>query len=72
MPWRYLRTEPHIAVVYPEDDILAHDVDGEDECVCGPKVEPFPARDGSMCWIYIHNSLDGREYREQPRRQENQ
>lgn len=61
--WRFTCLEPHIAVVYPENDLIVHDVDG-DGCVCGPAVEPVPRKDGSMSWIYTHHSLDGREERE--------
>lgn len=62
--WRFTCIEPHIAVVYPIDDLIEHDVRGEDRCVCGPVVEPVPRKDGSMSWMYTHSSLDGREERE--------
>lgn len=32
-----------------------------DECVCGVTTEPVPADDGSMGWLLVHHSLDGRE-----------
>lgn len=51
--------------VFPVNDLVEHDTDelpGEpfnDECVCGPDVEP--AGDG---WLVTHHSLDGREQHE--------
>jgi hypothetical protein len=50
--------------VLPVDDDVAHDV--IDTCACGPAVEPVPRWDGSMGWLVIHHSLDGRERREVP------
>jgi len=29
--------------------------------VCGPTVEPVVRDDGSMGWLIVHHSLDGRE-----------
>jgi len=43
--------------VYPINDICEHDTDGPD-CICGPRFE----EEGRLV---IHNSLDGREQREQ-------
>jgi hypothetical protein len=62
--WRFNCVEPHIAVIYPQDDLIVHDVHGGDACICGPAVEPVPCRDGSMSWMVTHHSLDGREERE--------
>lgn len=62
--WRFVCIEPHIAVVYPEGDLIEHHLDGEDGCVCGPAVEAIPCKDGSVSWMYTHHSLDGREERE--------
>lgn len=46
--------------VYPEHDLIEHVTDGG-ECPCGPRTDPVPRDDGSMGWIQIHHSLDGRE-----------
>lgn len=52
---------------FPVDDLVEHDTDelpGEpfnDECICGPDVEPVG--DG---WQITHHSLDGRELTEHP------
>jgi hypothetical protein len=49
--------------VYPVNDLIEHDTD-TDECVCGPVVEPVERDDGSFGWLLRHNTLDGREIRE--------
>jgi hypothetical protein len=51
-------SDPHH--VYPVDDLLAHDLDGDD-CACLPVTEPVERDDGSMGWLVIHNAWDGRE-----------
>ena len=56
--------QPGTAIVHPLNDIIEHDVDGEDACVCGPRVEPVPRDNGSNGWLYTHHSLDGREQSE--------
>lgn len=45
---------------YPVNDLIEHDTES-DECVCGVQVEAVPNPDGSVGWLIIHNSLDGRE-----------
>ena len=50
--------------VYPVDDLVEHDLEGED-CVCGPTVEAVFREDGSNGWVVKHNSLDGRELSEE-------
>lgn len=51
--------------VFPLNDLVEHDtaeLPGEpfnDECVCGPDVEPTAGG-----WLVSHHSLDGREQRE--------
>lgn len=52
------------SIVHPLNDLIVHDVDGEDACVCGPRVEPVERPDGSFGWMYVHHSLDGRELTE--------
>lgn len=46
--------------VVPIKDLIKHDTSGE-QCVCGPTTEPVERKDGSMTWIVVHHSLDGRE-----------
>ena len=48
---------------YPLNDLIAHELDGDD-CPCGPTTEPVPAGDGSIGWVIVHHSLDGREANE--------
>ena len=47
--------------VEPVNDLIAHE---DNDCVCGPTVEPVPRDDGSIGWLYTHHSLDGRELKE--------
>jgi hypothetical protein len=47
-----------IAHVVPVGDLVEHD---DEECTCGPRCEPVEQPDGSICWVYTHHSLDGRE-----------
>lgn len=46
--------------VYPQADVIEHATAGED-CVCGPTIEAIKRDDGSIGWLRIHHSLDGRE-----------
>lgn len=46
--------------VVPVDDLVDHDTAG-DECLCGPTVEPVTRDGGSIGWLVIHHSIDGRE-----------
>ena len=50
--------------VFPVADLVEHDTDSEDGCVCGPTIEPVPRDDGSFGWLVVHHSLDGREAHE--------
>lgn len=45
--------------VVPGNDLIDHDV--SDECPCGPRSEPVKCDDGSVGWLSVHHSLDGRE-----------
>lgn len=48
--------------VAPVGDLIDHDISTtEPDCVCGPRVEPVQRDDGSMGWLIVHASLDGRE-----------
>ena len=49
--------------VTPIDDLIEH-IEEEDDCPCGPEVEPVPREDGSFGWLITHHSLDGREFKE--------
>lgn len=51
---------------YPVRDLIEHETDGDD-CPCGPALEAVPADDGSMGWLVMHHSLDGREFVESAR-----
>ena len=48
--------------VLPEsssDDAFFHDLD--EDCPCGPESRPVKREDGSVGWVVVHHSLDGRE-----------
>lgn len=45
--------------VVPSNDLVEHD--STEGCVCGPRTEPVVRKDGSVGWLYVHHSLDGRE-----------
>lgn len=49
--------------VVPLNDLIEHDRDGED-CPCGPTIKPVERDDGSIAWMVVHASLDGRELTE--------
>jgi hypothetical protein len=50
--------------VFPTDEEVLHTTYGE-TCFCNPKVEPTPsANEGKFHRIVIHNSTDGREFKE--------
>lgn len=51
--------------VVPENDLIQHDSSGGQDCVCGPSTEPVEREDGSMGWLVVHHSLDGRELTDQ-------
>jgi hypothetical protein len=46
--------------VYPVADLIEHELHDGD-CVCGPTCEAVERDDGSIAWLYVHHSLDGRE-----------
>lgn len=51
--------------VTPIGDLVDHDTSTtEPDCVCGPEVRPVTQDDGSMGWLLVHHSLDGREQAE--------
>lgn len=52
--------------VAPVDDLIEHDTTTDEaDCVCGPGTKPVPRQDGSIGWLIVHRSLDGREFHEQ-------
>lgn len=51
--------------VIPLGDLIEHSTLGD--CACIPGVRPVKRSDGSMGWLSVHSSLDGREPREPDR-----
>lgn len=51
--------------VYPTQDLIEHETKG-DGCPCGPTLDPVKREDGSVGWVLVHHSLDGRELKETP------
>jgi hypothetical protein len=49
--------------VVPVGDAVDHDTSTDEGCICGPTAKPVEGTDGSIGWIAIHHSLDGRERR---------
>jgi hypothetical protein len=47
--------------VTPVGDLVEHDTRVDGECACGPTDQPVKHDDGSISWIAVHHSLDGRE-----------
>ena len=45
--------------VVPVDDLIEHPLNAD--CVCIPRCEPLEREDGTIGWLYVHHSLDGRE-----------
>ena len=45
--------------VVPRGDLVEH-TEG-DGCVCGPTAQPVKRDDGSVAFMQVHHSLDGRE-----------
>ncbi len=53
---------PDILHVRPVGDLIEHDTSTDDaDCGRGPEVQPVKRDDGSMGWLIVHHSLDGRE-----------
>lgn len=55
---------PHVILI---NDLVEHDA--VDTCVCGPIDQSVSRSDGSVGWITVHHSLDGRERTEAGRRE---
>lgn len=45
--------------IVPIGDVVEHIT--TDECVCGPTDQPVKREDGSVRWLVVHHSADGRE-----------
>jgi hypothetical protein len=51
--------------VSPVNDAVGHSIaTSEADCICGPETIPVQREDGSMGWLIVHHSLDGREHTE--------
>jgi hypothetical protein len=50
--------------VHPLRDLIEHEL--TDDCPCGPRQQPVTREDGSVGWLVVHSSLDGREKHEEP------
>ena len=50
--------------VVPVGDQIDHTAQG---CVCGPRDDAVKRPDGSVEWVTVHHSLDGREHQERTR-----
>jgi hypothetical protein len=48
--------------VRPLADLVEHEL--TEDCPCGPRPEAVINDDGSMGWLIVHHSLDGREQNE--------
>jgi hypothetical protein len=44
--------------VVPVNDLVDHEVE---DCICGPRTECVERPDGSIGFVVVHHSLDGRE-----------
>lgn len=49
--------------VHPLGDLIEHDTE-TDDCVCVPTARTVAQDDGSIGWVMVHHSLDGRELQE--------
>jgi hypothetical protein len=48
--------------VRPRNDVIEHDTSSEEpDCICGPEVRPVERDDGSIGYVIVHHSMDGRE-----------
>lgn len=57
--------------VEPINDLIQHDTSGK-PCVCGPQECLVKPDDGSVNWVVVHNSLDGRELNDPDRAPESE
>jgi hypothetical protein len=59
--WAPVPIDNNVHVV-PLNDLIDHDL--TDTCTCGPNDQAVIRDDGSIGWVTIHHSLDGREQAE--------
>lgn len=43
----------------PINDLVEHE--SSEDCICGPTCNPVERNDGTIGYLYVHHSLDGRE-----------
>lgn len=55
---------PHVV---PRNDLIDHELTGA--CPCGPQDQSVIRDDGSVGWLTVHHSLDGRELADLPRQE---
>ena len=49
----------------PMDDPIEHET--SDGCGCGPTTNPDESEEGSVGWVVVHHSPDGRGHRQRRR-----
>jgi hypothetical protein len=66
--WLVMQTADLVCHVLPTPgtDLIGHELD--EDCVCGPRTEHVPRRNGTSGWVLVHPSLDGRELVESDRK----
>lgn len=47
--------------VVPVNDLVEHDTSIGAACICAPTDTPVKQEDGTIRWLAVHHSLDGRE-----------
>lgn len=47
--------------VVPIGNLIEHDTGVDSSCVCMPTDTPVEQEDGTIRWLAVHHSLDGRE-----------
>ncbi|GGU62777.1 MULTISPECIES: hypothetical protein [Streptomyces] len=51
-----------LAHAVPLNDLIRHETETtEPTCICGPETQPVEQLDGTIDWLLMHHSLDGRE-----------
>jgi hypothetical protein len=50
--------------VLPLADTVEHNENDEGDCICGAHTHPIERPDGTVGWMIVHSSLDGRELAE--------
>lgn len=60
MSWQTIY-DPEIDTVHvtPVADVIGHPLNAD--CACKPTCEPVEHDDGTVGWLYVHHSADGRE-----------